>query len=213
MKENFLLRFLTIMAMSVFMISCSSSRKVSNDSGNQKETTTWYNSREWLNGLQLKPHESINQQEFSRQYHLNKTWWDEAFHFLKTHDLENMQPGSYLIDTGNVIATISEVSPKDKEQVNWEAHRNFNDLQYIISGKAQMGIASIDDPKKTVTVPYNPKTDTESFSVTEGEKYYAAEPRTFFIFTPKEIHRPAFKETGYDTIKKIVIKVRVPRKS
>jgi biofilm protein TabA len=166
-----------------------------------------------MNGLQLTPHASINQQEFSRQYHINKSWWDEAFNFLKTHDLVTMQPGSYVIDSGNVIATVSEVSPKDKEQVNWEAHRNFNDTQYIIKGKAQMGIAPIDNAQKAVTVPYNPKTDTETFSVTGGDKYYRAEPESFFIFTPKEIHRPAFKETGYDTIKKIVIKVRVPQQS
>ena len=197
---------LTMACILIFLISCGSSGRLSGS----KEVTDWYQGKDWLNGLQLTPHPSINQQEFSRQYHTNSTWWDEAFAFLKTHDLANMNPGTYVIDSGNVIATISEVAPKEKDQVNWEAHRNFNDLQYIINGKAQLGIAPITDPDKTVTIPYSTKTDTETFSVTGGEKYYIAEPGTFFIFSPKEIHRPAFKVDGYDTIKKIVIKVRVP---
>jgi biofilm protein TabA len=207
--KKLLFPYLLAVPVSAFLISCSSSAQLQNDGGDKQNVGKWYNSHNWLNGLQLTPHESINQQEFSRQYHKNKTWWDEAFQFIKTKDLANLKPGSYVIDSGNVIATVSEVAPKDKEQVNWEAHRNFNDLQYIIRGKAKMGVTPISDPEAKVTVPYNDKADTETFA-DAGGKFYDAEPRTFFIFTPKDIHRPAFKVTGYDTIKKVVIKVRVP---
>jgi dihydroorotase len=176
---------------------------------NEKEIfLKWYDGKEWLNGLQLIPHESINQQEFSKQYHKNRIWWDKAFEFLKTHDLNNLKPGNYIIDAGNVIATVSEAPTKDIDQVNWEAHQKFNDLQYIIKGKARMGIASISDPNAIVKVPYSTNTDTENFSDTGG-KYYDAVPGTFFIFSPQDIHRPAIKAAGYDVIKKIVIKVRV----
>lgn len=208
MKKGFLSTIVAAISISAALISCGSSAHVAGKTGD-KNVAEWFKSREWLNGLQLTPHQSINQQEFSRQYHTNKVWWDEAFNFLKTHDLQNMPPGTYVVDSGNVIATISELNPKDKDQVNWEAHRNFNDLQYIIKGKVQMGIASISDPNAKVTVPYASKADTETFTVAGGS-YYDAEPGTFFIFSPKEIHRPAFKVAGYDLIKKIVIKVRVP---
>jgi biofilm protein TabA len=209
MKKFFSL-LVAVTCLAAFMISCSSSGHFSNDTGDQKRKDNWYKSQEWLNGLKLKPHESVNQEEFSRQYHANKVWWDEAFNFLKTHELLDLKPGSYVIDTGNVIATVSELNPKEKDEVNWEAHRNFNDLQYVIKGKVQMGVAAISDPNAKVTVPYAPKPDTETFSVAGG-KYYDAQPGTFFIFSPKEIHRPAFKAAGYDLIKKVVIKVRVPQ--
>jgi YhcH/YjgK/YiaL family protein len=80
----------------------------------------------------------------------------------------------------------------------------------VIKGKAEMGVASSASPNAVVTIPYDAATDNENFTVT-GEKYYDAEPGTFFIFSPQEMHRPAFKVDGYDTIKKIVIKVRVPK--
>ena len=199
-----------VLGLSMILINCKSSVKPSSETVDTKDSANWYTSHEWLNGLKLTPHESINQEEFSRQYHTNKTWWDKAFEFLKTKDLDTLKPGSYVIDSGNVIATVSELTPKDKDSVNWEAHRDFNDLQYVIKGKAEMGVESITDPGAKVTVPYSAQGDTETFSVTSGEKYYVAEPGTFFIFSPKDIHRPAFKVAGSDVIKKIVIKVRVP---
>jgi biofilm protein TabA len=206
--NKFSLVMIMLISAATFLINCSSSK--SSNEHISKNDTQWYQSKEWLNGLQLTPHESINRQEFSRQYHENKTWWDEAFNFLKTHDLAELRPGKYVIDSNNVFATVSGLNPDSKDQVKWEAHRNFNDLQYIIKGKAEMGIASSSSSKELVTVPYDPKTDNENFTVT-GEKYYDAVPGTFFIFSPKEMHRPAFKVDGYNDIKKIVIKVRVPR--
>lgn len=203
-----LLIIFILITTSVLMIDCNSSKSTNGSTGNQD--SQWYQSKGWLNGLQLSPHESVNQEEFSKQYHKNKTWWDEAFEFLKTHDLADMQPGRYVIDSNNVIATITELNPSDKGQVKWEAHRNFNDLQYIIKGKAKMGIASVSSPNSIVSVPYDLKTDNGNFTVT-GEKYYDTEPGIFFIFSPNEIHRPAFKVDGYNDIKKIVIKVRVPK--
>ncbi len=154
-------------------------------------------------------HSSINREEVSRQYRANPVWWDKAFTFLRTQDLVNLKPGNYIIDSGNVTAIVTELSPKEKETVNFEAHRNFNDLQYIIRGKAGMGVVPLSDAGVHVLTPYSDSTDTGSYTVTGGEKYYEVTPGTFFIFSPNEVHRPAFKVDGYDTIKKIVIKVRV----
>jgi len=215
MKKNFLsgkvLALITVVCVSIFLINCNATTKKSSDTAdNKKSNDAWYSKHEWLHDLKLKPHESINQEEFSKQYKKNNTWWDEAFEFLKTKDLDTLSAGTYIIDSGNVIATVSELTPKNKDSVNWEAHRDFNDLQYIIKGKAEMGIASISDPGVKVILPYEKEGDTERFSVSSGEKYYVAEPGSFFIFSPKDIHRPAFKIDGNEKIKKIVIKVRVP---
>lgn len=210
---SFLQKFssFTIITFFAFFTACNSSTNSSPGTAVATDTSNWYSNHAWLNGLKIQPDESINKEEFSRQYHLNKNWWDEAFNFLKTKDLDTISPGTYVVDSGNVIAMISRVATKDKEQVGFEEHHNFNDLQYIINGKAQMGIAPAGDPNANVAAPYSDSTDTEKFTVTGGDKYYTADQQSFFIFSPKEMHRPAFKLNGYDTIKKIVIKVRVPK--
>ena len=204
---KFLLIAITFITAPAVLMNCSSSKSANTSMSDSK----WFDSKGWLNGLRLAPHESINQQEFSRQYHLNSKYWDEAFNYLKTTDLATIAPGTYIIDSNNVYAIIAELKPNAKEQVKWEAHRNFNDLQYIIKGKAMMGVTKVASTTALVTMPYDPKTDNENFTVS-GEKYYDAAPGTFFIFSPKEMHRPAFKADSYDdAIKKIVIKVRVPQ--
>lgn len=120
-----------------------------------------------------------------------------------------MKPGDYVIDSGNVIAHIVEGTVKDIADIKWEAHRDFNDLQYIIKGKTKMGVASVDDREAVLTVPYTAEADVMHFTNNNGQ-YYDAVPETFFIFSPQEMHRPAIKVAGNNTVKKIVIKVRVP---
>ena len=169
----------------------------------------WYQEMEWLNGLKIKPHRSIDRIELARQFCINPDWWREAFEFLATHDLETLETGRYVINEGNVTAYVSEGPTKLKEEVEWETHENFNDLQYVIRGKAGMGYASLNNSKFRSTSNYDPRKDVENYIVEDGT-HFVAKPGTFFIFSPRDIHRPAYREKGNDTIKKILIKVRVP---
>lgn len=169
----------------------------------ESKTLDWYRNREWLNGLSLSPHASVNWQEFSQQYHNNKSGWDKAFEFLKTHNLDSLTPGRYPIDKGHVFAIVTEVAPSPMEQIKWEAHRKFNDLQYIAWGKAKMGVAPV--AQATVSEAYDDRKDIAFYDA--AGQYYDAEPGTFFIFSPQDVHRPAIKVDGYDQIKRIVIKV------
>ena len=170
-----------------------------------KQVTKWYKKGEWLNGSQLKPHAATNQQAFAKEYFGNKALWDKTFAWLKTNDLNSLAPGRYVIEEGNSTATVSEAVAPELDKVRWEFHKNFNDIQYIVKGKARMGYEPMS--KATVTEPLDPKRDV-GFGTVEGE-LYAAEPGTFFIFTPDDLHRPGIKAEGYDEpVKKIVIKVR-----
>jgi YhcH/YjgK/YiaL family protein len=208
-EKKFNCRIFLVALITILFTSCHTAKQSGSIEGDSKNVSSWFNSQKWLNGLNIQPHESINKEEFYRQYNKNNKYWDEAFNFLKTHDLTTLPKGNYIIDTGNVIASVSEVSPKQKDEVNWEAHRNFNDLQYIIAGKTGMGVSSISNKNAVVTIPYTLRGDTETFTVSDGA-YFDADQSKFFIFSPQDIHRPAFKAQGYDQIKKIVIKVRVP---
>ena len=202
---------ISVLMFPIMCFNCQSKSKVSDSvEAGKDSSSSWYSNHDWLNGLKLTPNESINQEEFARQYHIKSTWWDEAFNFLKTHDPKTLAPGKYVIDSGNVFATVWEGIPKIKDSVLWEAHRDFNDLLYIIDGKAEMGITPIKDTNKKITVPYTKEADIEHFTVDAGDKYYPADSSSFFIFSPEEMHRPAIAIDEGKPIKKIVIKVRVP---
>lgn len=169
--------------------------------------TNWYNAT--FSTSNKRPNNSINEQEFFRQYKKNPAYWDQAFAFLNNKDLQNMKPGKYVIDDGNVTAEITEGPTKDISATQWEAHRQFNDLQYVIQGKELIGVASVDDLEKEITAPYTHTRDIIHFK-NEGGQYLDADPGTFFIFSPLEMHRPSIKATGTGKVKKVVVKVRVP---
>jgi len=169
-----------------------------------QQADEWFQKKEWLAGLSLQPHESINKTVFARQYQLNKNYWDKAFAFLKEHDLTTMAAGRYAIDSNNVFAIITENPTKDFDSAKWESHRNYIDLHLVISGEEKIGAA--DMTKLTVTMPYDASKDIANYSG-DGD-FYIAMPGTFFLFFPTDAHRPAITTNGNKPDKKIVIKIR-----
>jgi YhcH/YjgK/YiaL family protein len=171
----------------------------------KKENENWFKKQEWLGSLKLQPHSSTDVQEFARQYHANKKYWDEAFAFLKNHDLSKLAPGKYPIDGDNVYASVTYDPTKDFDVSKWESHKKYTDLHYVISGEEKIGV----DPGAKglkVTEPYNAEKDVAHY--TGPGKIYDAKPGTFFLFFPGTAHRPNITPGGNKPDKKIVIKVK-----
>src|SRR5690348_17105224 len=169
-----------------------------------RQAKKWFKKGEWLNGLQLKPSKTVNYMELYRQYHTNKSYWDKAFEFLKTQDLANLKVGRQNIDGDNVYATVQDSPTKDYDSTQWESHRKYIDLQYVIRGKEKIGRVS--PSKLTVTRPYAEARDLANYSG-DGPLYEAV-PGTFFLFFPSDAHRPNIMSGDKTPDKKIVIKIR-----
>ncbi|HZX58925.1 MAG TPA: YhcH/YjgK/YiaL family protein, partial [Mucilaginibacter sp.] len=161
-------------------------------------------SRRWAGDSKLKLKSSTNYLEFAKQYQANKQYWDQAFAFLNDSKLDTLKPGKYVIDGENVYATITDAPSKTFEQSAWESHRNYIDLQYVIRGKEKIGVAPV--TSATVIKPYDAGRDAANYNA-DGQFYIAA-PGEFFLFFPGDAHRPNIKVDGYDTVKKLVIKIR-----
>ena len=191
---------------SLLVFSCRgfSLQSKAQSSTSRKENEKWFKQEKWLGSLKLKPHPTVNVQEFARQYHANKKYWDEAFAFLKNNDLAKLAPGKYPIDGDNVYSSVTDDPTKDYDVSKWESHKKYIDLQYVISGEEKIGVAPVADVK--VTEPYDAEKDIEHYS--GPGKTYDAKPGTFFLFFPGTAHRPNITTGGNKTDKKIVIKIR-----
>lgn len=170
----------------------------------QKKAEEWFKSGEWKNGLKINGDRSIDKITFARQYQKNKAEWDKAFVFMRDSDLTHMKTGKYLIDGYDVYAMITEGPEKTFEQSAWESHRKYIDLHYVVTGKEKMGRAPV--AGATVTQPYDEKADIAHYT-TDGQ-FYIGDPAVFFLFFPSDAHRPGIKVDGYDTVRKLVIKIR-----
>lgn len=169
-----------------------------------KAANRWVKSRVWAKGLKLKVYADVNSVEFKHQYEANKAVWDKAFAFLAdSHKLDSLPAGMYPIDGKNAYASITIAPSKTPEAAKWESHRKYIDLQYVIKGEEKIGVAPL--ASATVTDPYNESKDAAHY--TADGKYYTATPAEFYLFFPSEAHRPNLKVDGYDTVKKIVIKI------
>lgn len=181
--------------------SCSddSSKKT-----NDETTSQWFEAGEWSKGLKLKPHESIDQEEFKKQYEANKEGWDTSFAYLQRSDLASIAPGRYEIDGENVFAIITEGPPKEFDSTRFEAHHNYIDIHYVLNGKEKIGKAPLN--ATTLITEYDSAKDI-AFYTADG-KYYESSPDKFFIMFINDAHRPGIKADESGLLKKLVIKVR-----
>jgi YhcH/YjgK/YiaL family protein len=160
----------------------------------------------WPKGLSVKPDASVDRAAFEKHYRADKALWDKAFEFLNRKDLATLPPGKYPIAGEEVFATITDKPSKEFSVSEWESHRKYLDIHYVITGKQKLGIATLGEV--TVREAYDPKRDVVFYNDIGKGKYYIAGPSTFFICYPENPHRPDIKVPGYDRSKKLVIKIR-----
>ena len=198
-------RSFCVFVISIFLIhSGAKAQALFSDVWTKERASQWFSKGQWLNGLNLKAYEAIDQVEFAIQYHKNKKLWDKAFTYLKQTNLDSIAPGKYLIAGDSVYASVTAGPTKDFENTKWEAHKKYIDIQYVIKGNEKMGKAPVSLAK--VITPYDETKDVAFYDVSQG-KFYEALPGTFLIFFPKETHRPGIKMEGCDKDKKVVIKI------
>jgi len=128
---------------------------------------------------------------------------EKALRYLEISDLKDKKPGRYDIDGDRIYITISEYETKSSEGVNWEAHRKYIDVQYMISGTEMIGFTSLDNVM--TAVEYSDSNDV-LFGTASGD-YLTVSEGTFIIFMPQDAHMPNIFKDKPQAVKKAVIKI------
>ncbi len=173
----------------------------------ESDAEAWVKNGEWRNGLTLNMYAGLNNAEFAKQYQRNKVYWDKAFAFLRTTQLDTLSVGKHVIDGDNVFVTVSEGPTKDYDKTSWEAHRKYLDVHLMIRGKERIGV--MNPVNATVTNPYDAAKDVANYDPATKGNYYVADTNTMLILFPSDSHRPSIHVDGYDTVKKLVVKIKV----
>lgn len=129
-----------------------------------------------------------------------------GFDFIKRVEEENLPAGKYELDGKNVYASVQEYTSKlDSEK--FEGHKDYIDIQYIISGQEVMECAELKNCQ-TMT-PYNPEKDVEFYTCNGKKAKMEFEAGSFAIFFPRDIHKPGVMLNAQSPVKKVVIKVHL----
>ena len=128
-----------------------------------------------------------------------------ALDFLEFSDLMALKPGRYEIDGSKVIAICEEYTTKLKENVVWEAHRKYIDIQFVVKGTELIGYSNIENMR--MATQYEPQKDILNF---EGNgNFFLLSSGTFMILMPHDVHAPGLCVAEPECVKKIVMKVLI----
>ena len=166
-----------------------------------------YNNFKWSESFQkmgIKPHKTVNFDKFRKEYGKNKKLWNKVFDFFVENDLIKMETGKYTIDGEKCFALISEYHTKEIQNAKIEAHKQYIDLHYIITGREKIGI--VPSQYLQLKVPYDEEKDVAIYSSPSIE-YFPTSQNRFFLFFPGEAHCPGAKLKEVKAVKKIVIKI------
>jgi YhcH/YjgK/YiaL family protein len=129
---------------------------------------------------------------------------EKAFENLSNTDYSGFEPGKYEIDGDSIFALVSEYETRSKEGSQFEAHRKYVDLQYMISGEELVGYA----PLQT-QVPSREYDAENDYALFPGDASFVRfSAGMFAIFFPGDLHMPSVSDEPQQ-VKKVVIKVRV----
>jgi YhcH/YjgK/YiaL family protein len=132
--------------------------------------------------------------------------FEKAIHYALTTDFGAMKTGKYEVDGDNVFVIVNEYTTRPISECNSESHRDYADIQIMISGAERFGYTPLTDQPETT--PYNPEKDFALYSIPEEALNYITLPAgQFIIFFPSDIHQPEVYLHQPDVVKKVVIKV------
>ncbi len=125
--------------------------------------------------------------------------------FLGEKDAESLEIGKYMIDGDRVFASVQQYVSHQPEEVRYEAHDKYIDVQCIVSGKEAIYLA--DRKNMTVSEPYDSKNDVVFFSDVDGVEPQILSDMEFLVIYPEEAHKPGVAPEEPAEVHKIVFKI------
>lgn len=172
----------------------------------EQALTNWFQQGEWKQGWKIKIDDSTDKAAFAKAYFQHPNRWNIAFNFLAQTNLSAIEVGKYELDGKNVFAMVSEYQSKNESDAKLEAHADYADIQYVISGEENIGVIPLSQTE--VTEPYNPNKDIV-FLKSDNIVYHHATNKTGFLFFPNDAHRPCVAIQNSTPVRKVVIKIRL----
>jgi biofilm protein TabA len=128
-----------------------------------------------------------------------------AFHFLERSDPMDLVPGEHWIDD-KAYAIVAKSTSQAPELVQFEAHREYIDVHYMVSGQSIIGFVPIE--KLKIVTPYQPAEDAATYGVPETYERVKMYPGKFAVFFPGGGHMPNCNLDGPHEIHTVVVKVQ-----
>jgi YhcH/YjgK/YiaL family protein len=133
--------------------------------------------------------------------------FEAAFEFLDRKTLGDVPLGKHAIEGEQVYALVQKLPSRAAETGQFEAHRKYIDVHYMLSGQETSGFAPAEDLK--LAVPYDESKDVTLYDVPQQYTKIEVKPDHFVVYHPGQAHLPNCHLQGPHDLHKVVIKVHV----
>jgi YhcH/YjgK/YiaL family protein len=133
---------------------------------------------------------------------------DTAIAWLEAGGWEALPLGKADVDGEKVYALVQSYETKRSEAARYESHRQYLDIQVLVSGKELIEVTDRDGLK--ASEPYKP--DIEFYETPEPNPCFsmALAPGEALVLFPEDAHRPCLAAGGGpESVKKLVLKIRI----
>ena len=133
--------------------------------------------------------------------------FEQAFQYLA--GINAATPiGRYEVAGMDVFALVQTYPTRPVEQCRFEAHRQYADIQFILTGRERIFWAPL-AALTLVTEPYNAEKDIAFFANPASATPLQMGPGQFAVFFPEDGHAPGAMWDVVGEVRKVVVKIRV----
>ncbi len=132
-----------------------------------------------------------------------------ALDYLRATDLRSLPDGRQVLDGDRLYAIVQRYRPRPASEAQWEAHRQYIDVQYVVEGVERMGYTYLRSDLP-VRQPYDAEKDIVFYDAAGDLLEVPA--GSFAIFTPHDLHAPGLTTDPGESVQpvlKVVVKCRV----
>lgn len=131
---------------------------------------------------------------------------EKAINYIKEYG-ENADDGIVELDGKNLYISFQSYTTQDRESCKYESHKDYIDVQYIISGEEIIAVTT--PGLLSVSEPYNAEKDVMFYDdLVDGTEYYL-DKGDFVVLDPLDVHMPKIKMNEPCFVKKAVAKIKI----
>ena len=124
--------------------------------------------------------------------------------FFREYDLIHLENGKYELGDA-CYASVSEYETKKDEEIVYEAHEQYIDVQYLILGRE---IVWLTKKENSVCIrEYDDVGDYALYKSNEAEPIILSSGY-FLVLQPDDLHAPGYSFSDGQKVKKIVFKIK-----
>ena len=149
-----------------------------------------------------------NSVKYTKNYYNLSNKIKLALEYLEKNDLKVFDNGRYDILGDDVYVNVQDYTSKPETQGNWEAHKKYIDIQFMIKGTERIGVGEIDNYQTTEA--YDESKDLEFLAVAnDNYQFINMNENDFIILYPQDVHMPQIAMNTPSYVKKAVVKISI----